>query len=602
MNLNREMYDLQENSLIVQKVENELIFAVVKRILEIRYNYNKNIERQIVEKEEIYNKKDIGIKIFYNKDDIINHKILKIEDKRYYDNYDNIYAHFSSKFNSKVNEIKEDKPIGTILTPDLKDKIIKGYYSYEENIEQEKAFHSKNKDCFARIDLDTEFYRTNYEKYHREHYYDKVYISRGQYKTYRGIHIVNWRSPIASMFYDNEKTKLTRKSYVDIVNETRPYINDLDQTFELDLGNPLNVYNFELMLKREYSFNPLKYKNKYIANDDFYLEGSMDSFLLEVLQENRTDHKIKDIIRSIQSKQYKIVRHNVNNNMIVQGCAGSGKTMILLHRISYLLFNALLPVPSEVKIITPNENFSEFIKDLANSLELGVIERTTMFNYYLMLIKRYQKIISDSIVGKKSDKEERYNNKETTNNKVGINYSNNTSDFIENYNNIYEKEINIDEELFKNIDLKYMEEIKKFCENIDEDKLFEIADRIGVKYDKTIAYGTKEYFDNLNNLCRRDILSANEKNINNMNKLQDSIDKNNYKNKTFDNLLEDLKVIQSYLDIIKEGSVSLSISIEHLSSINDRLTDLNITFKNKNNSLINRNIEYQKNLDIIKNV
>lgn len=591
-----EMYDLKGNQVIIEKVKEDLIYAVIIQVVEIRYNDNKCLDKQITKKSEIFNFNELGIRLFFNKDDLIKHKRLQVEDKRYFNNYDNIYAYFSPKFNSKVIEIKEDKPIGSILSTDLKEKIINGYYSYNENIIQEKAFHLKNKGCFGRIDLDTEFYRTNYEKYYKEHYYDKVYISKGQYQTDGDIHIVNWRSPVASMFYDNENTRLTRKSYLDIVNETRPYINYLDKTVELELGNPLNVYNFELMLKRTYSFNPLKYKNTYIASDDFYLEGSTDSFLLDVLEENRANHKMTDIIKSIQSSQNKMIRHAVNNNMIVQGCAGSGKTMILLHRISYLLFNVLLPVPSQVKIITPNENFSEFIKDLVNSLELGAIERTTMLNYYLLLIKRYQKILSTYLVG------EVVNKKEIGFNKEALGYVLDIGDnFIESYNNIYEKEIRLDEELFKNIDLKYMKEINKFCENIAEDVLFEIANRIGLEYDKSILYGTKDYFDNLYNLCFKDIISANEKTIINIKKLQDSIDKNNFKNKVFENLLEDVKVIESYATVIKEIGFSENNNFEHLSSTNEILKDLNKTFTHKNIHLNSIKIEYQKNASDFKN-
>lgn len=593
MKLNTEMYDLQGNRVIIEKVDKKNIYAVVNRVLEINYNSGYNIDKQIVEQPVNFNKDDLGIRLFFSKDDIIQHKKLNINDKRYLDNYNNIYEHFSSEYNSIANEIKQDKPIGTILTSEQKEKIIRSYYLYKENMKTEKAFHLKNNGCFGRIDLDTEFYRTNYEIYHREHYYDKVYISKDKYHAYGDIHIVNWRSPIASMFYDNENTKLARRSYVDIVNETRTYTNDLNQEVELKLGNPLNVYNHELMLKRKYSFNPFNYINTYIANDDeLYIEGSVDSFLLEALEENRTNHKITDIIKSIQSNQNKIIRHAAYNNMLIQGCAGSGKTMILLHRISYLLFNALLPAASEVKIITPNENFAEFISGLVNSLELDAIERTTMFKYYLSLTKRYQKTFST--VEKKDEKGKLSNKEEIVCIKDALNYfMDKFNDFTEEADSIYEKKINFSEQFFDNIQSKYIEQVKEFCENANSDMLLTIAERTGAKYDTSLKYGSKYYFDSLYNLSFNGVLSANEIMSNNIKKLQENLEKSKYGINVLKNLSGDFRVIESYITILKEENTS-GKSIEYLTSVRDRLIRLNKLYFEKTDYLNTINAEYRK--------
>jgi DNA helicase IV len=115
---------------------------------------------------------------------------------------------------------------------------------------------------------------------------------------------------------------------------------------------------------------------------------------MEVLIEKRSNHKMTDIIKSIQSNQNSIIRENHKSNIIVQGCAGSGKTMILLHRLSYLKYNNFLPNSKFVKIITPNKEFSMFINDLANSLELEDIERITMLDYLWNFCLQYQSLFS----------------------------------------------------------------------------------------------------------------------------------------------------------------------------------------------------------------
>jgi DNA helicase IV len=66
----------------------------------------------------------------------------------------------------------------------------------------------------------------------------------------------------------------------------------------------------------------------------------MDPFLLDVLTQLRRDgnDKAVDIIETIQKEQNEIVRLK-NKSLYVQGCAGSGKTMILLHRLSITILN-----------------------------------------------------------------------------------------------------------------------------------------------------------------------------------------------------------------------------------------------------------------------
>ena len=46
---------------------------------------------------------------------------------------------------------------------------------------------------------------------------------------------------------------------------------------------------------------------------------------------------------------------------IVIGCAGSGKTMVMLHRLSYLMYNNENIKPRDVLIITPSNSFNAFI-------------------------------------------------------------------------------------------------------------------------------------------------------------------------------------------------------------------------------------------------
>ena len=58
----------------------------------------------------------------------------------------------------------------------------------------------------------------------------------------------------------------------------------------------------------------------------------------EYLAKN-ADVVLRDIVATIQSDQNEIIRAEPWRNVIVQGVAGSGKTTVALHRLSYLIFN-----------------------------------------------------------------------------------------------------------------------------------------------------------------------------------------------------------------------------------------------------------------------
>lgn len=94
-----------------------------------------------------------------------------------------------------------------------------------------------------------------------------------------------------------------------------------------------------------------------------------DSFLKQALVRNKNNANITSIIETIQQQQDDIRLMPADASFVVQGCAGSGKTMILLHRLRYLLFNQEIKI-SEYVLLVPSNQFKEFIRDLAEEFEI----------------------------------------------------------------------------------------------------------------------------------------------------------------------------------------------------------------------------------------
>lgn len=134
---------------------------------------------------------------------------------------------------------------------------------------------------------------------------------------------------------------------------------------------------------------------------DEYATGSVassakitDPYLLRILEKKRGEESIANIISTIQNNQNDIIEEDPTANIIVQGCAGSGKTMILLHRLANLKYNNPHFDWKSVKIITPNAEFSLYIDELSQNLKIDNIERLTLGEYYYSIMMRYSNFAS----------------------------------------------------------------------------------------------------------------------------------------------------------------------------------------------------------------
>ena len=171
-----------------------------------------------------------------------------------------------------------------------------------------------------------------------------------------------------------------------------------------DEGKRLATYNAEdkeinekIVLRREFRIvsSELKdYRNLIgtrLNTSDEFREGLTDSFLIDVFKARRSEREIRDIVLTIQTNQNKIVDANENNNIVVQGCAGSGKTMVMMHRLSRLQNWVHAFDPKEVLILTPNDQYKTYMKAVTEGLAITSIYQSTIENYYNELIAEINK-------------------------------------------------------------------------------------------------------------------------------------------------------------------------------------------------------------------
>lgn len=129
--------------------------------------------------------------------------------------------------------------------------------------------------------------------------------------------------------------------------------------------------------------------DEFVPNSNATSNEIFDPFLQKVLQDKRGEKNISNIIRSIQKKQNDIIEYDFNKSFIIQGCAGSGKTMILLHRLANLKYNRPEVDWKRVKIITPNPLFNTYIDAISENLGIKTIIRCSLAQYYVLILERY---------------------------------------------------------------------------------------------------------------------------------------------------------------------------------------------------------------------
>ena len=206
---------------------------------------------------------------------------------------------------------------------------------------------------FGRLDLDADDSEES----------TTFYIGKEGISDSSKVIVVDWRTPLGSCYYASNQKKF--------------HVNG--SNYLLALRRALDVKNGVLV----------SYRTEY-DGETVSLEGDViDTFLLTVLKDKRRHNRLTDIIRTIQGNQNEIIRKPRSESFVVQGCAGSGKTMILLHRLSFLKFNNRNMSLSGVKIITPNKFFDAHINDLSVELGLTAIDRFSVEEYYVALIKKY---------------------------------------------------------------------------------------------------------------------------------------------------------------------------------------------------------------------
>ena len=189
---------------------------------------------------------------------------------------------------------------------------------------------------------------------------EQVYIGKnGIFKNRTEVLIADWRAPISGVYYENE---LGTGEY-GLADEKPIAINlKLKRTYDVEDGTLKGYYDSDV--------------------------ASNDILLVQYLSRNK-DVVLGEIIATIQKEQNEIIRKSPFANIIVQGVAGSGKTTVAMHRISYLLYNYKHRFESnEYCIIGSNDLLLNYITSGLPELDVPNIKQLRMDQLFVKLCEK----------------------------------------------------------------------------------------------------------------------------------------------------------------------------------------------------------------------
>lgn len=187
---------------------------------------------------------------------------------------------------------------------------------------------------------------------------ETLYIGRGGISkdTTHQI-VIDWRAPVANAYYENGLGRCSYKApdgariKIELKNK---------RTYEIEKGKLLDYFDSEV-----------------IANDDL---------LTKYLAKNK-QAVLGEIVATIQKEQNEIIRKSPYHNIIVQGVAGSGKTTVAMHRISYILYNYKERFkPDDFYIVGSNRMLLTYITGVLPDLDVYGVRQMTMEQLFIRLL------------------------------------------------------------------------------------------------------------------------------------------------------------------------------------------------------------------------
>lgn len=182
---------------------------------------------------------------------------------------------------------------------------------------------------------------------------EQIYIGVSSFVDVDGLSflVYDWRTPIASMYYDYSPGASAYET-------------------------PGGRVGGEMLMKRQYHIGDGQ------LNRVFDTSVTIGDELLQQVLAQGADSQMKSIVATIQKEQNAIIRNDKTRMLIVQGAAGSGKTSAALQRAAYLLYKHRDKLKADqIVLFSPNPMFNSYVSTVLPELGEENMQQTTIQEY-----------------------------------------------------------------------------------------------------------------------------------------------------------------------------------------------------------------------------
>ncbi len=184
----------------------------------------------------------------------------------------------------------------------------------------------------------------------------KAYIGLTGVSDDNDYYVIDWRAPIAELFYEAGKGPAAVRL-------------------------PTGTTKGTVTLKRQYDIQKGELEDVFDVDADIF-----DEYLQKLLSKVNSEH-LHNIAGTIQKEQNEIIRNLKDDLVVVQGYSGSGKTTVALHRIAYALYRLKDLKSANILLFTLNEAFLSHIDGVLPELGEQNTRSATLAKFASRLLK-----------------------------------------------------------------------------------------------------------------------------------------------------------------------------------------------------------------------
>lgn len=180
--------------------------------------------------------------------------------------------------------------------------------------------------------------------------------------------ISDWRAPISSLYYNYQEPQQNVKYEFDVPIKYQPWKIDH------------KIIKGSLNLRRNIDIAFQKITGIY--------DNNLRVDLLSEAIRKKTGGILEDIIKTIQAGQNEIIRANPYKVNIIQGTAGSGKTTVAIHRISYLFYTFKNEIKEDnTLLLSSSKVLVNYVSKTLPELEIYSLTRNTLPGQIIEIFK-----------------------------------------------------------------------------------------------------------------------------------------------------------------------------------------------------------------------